>query len=284
MVIKISRFVWKKITRLVKEKLLYFVKIVQHVSFQQRPKEGRIDSSGTKEISKIWNSLSRCVRSILKNFQFRVSVVSDTYRVFIKFVACIVHLGRPLFHLFVEIKSCRWIFRRRLSTRFRFPRNVLQLDIEAMWNLVARYTCNIWAPLDYEGYLSSLRVDILDTVFSFQRLCHVSFYYSRDAIQQYPLRYFSTSVLRFDIGQVRVEISLEIETNNPMRWYLIQQDEKPRTTVFVSSRCNEKRMQLWRIRHEIQSKKTVLLRRSWNSNAFSLSDSIRTGSMLIVSE
>lgn len=185
---------------------------------QQWSQEDWIDTSGTKEISKIWNSSSRRVGNILKNFQLRVSVVSDTYRVFIKFLACIVYLGRPLFHLFIEIKSRRWIFRRRLSTRFRFPRNVLQLEIEAMWNLAARYTCNIWAALDYEGYLSSLRVDILDTVFSFQRLCHVSFYYSRDAIQQYPLRHFSTRVLRFDIGQVRVETSLEIETNNPMRW------------------------------------------------------------------
>lgn len=36
MVIKISRFVWKKITCLVKEKWLYFVKIARHVSSRQR--------------------------------------------------------------------------------------------------------------------------------------------------------------------------------------------------------------------------------------------------------
>lgn len=244
MVIKISRFVRKKITYLVKQKWLYFVKIARYVSFQRRNnghKRTALTHRWTKEISKIWNSLSHCVRNILRNFQFRVFVVSDTYRVFVKFLACIVYLGRPLFHLFMEIKSSWWIFRRRLSTRFRFPRNVLQLEIEAMWNLAVRYTCNIWAALDYEGYLSLLRVDILDTVFSFQRLCHVSFYYSRDAIEQYPLRYFSTRVLRFDIGQVRVETSLEIETNNPMRWYLIQRDEKERTTLADSTRDTIKR-------------------------------------------
>lgn len=87
---------------------------------QQWSQEDWIDTSGTKEISKIWNSSSRRVGNILKNFQLRVSVVSDTYRVFIKFLACIVYLGRPLFHLFIEIKS--WMdFSSKAVDTFSIP-------------------------------------------------------------------------------------------------------------------------------------------------------------------